>query len=149
MKTPAARAVKWAKDHGRPMDSTVILAWEAGYNARCRDHQREVRRETKRTRDTAEKFEDFMQGKAAAPGSADNRHREPYTLVRVVKTSDPLARFELMKDWPKGCAPPTGYVEWHNWAEAQDGHGLKQERCSRCKLWFFPQEAPSHINCTT
>lgn len=72
----------------------------------------------------------------------------PYTSVRIVKTADPLALDELKRDWPKGCAPPTGYVEWHNWAEAQDAHGLKQKRCERCRFWFFPQEAPSHINCT-
>jgi hypothetical protein len=73
---------------------------------------------------------------------------EPYTHVRSVKTTDPLAIDDLKRDWPKGCAPPTGYVEWHNWAEAQDAHGLKQTRCKRCALWFFPQEAPAHINCT-
>jgi hypothetical protein len=41
-KTPAKRAMDWAKRHGRPMDSTVILAWEKGYNAARRDLRREV-----------------------------------------------------------------------------------------------------------
>lgn len=57
-------------------------------------------------------------------------------------------KFAAGTDWPKGCAPPSGYIAWHSWAEAQHKYGLRQKQCSRCRLWFFPQEAPSHINCT-
>lgn len=55
---------------------------------------------------------------------------------------------EVMRDWPKGCAPPaTGYAEWQNWATAQERHGLKQSKCRRCRRYFFPQEKPEHMTC--
>jgi hypothetical protein len=54
---------------------------------------------------------------------------------------------DIKRAFPKGSAPPTGYVDWHNWAEAQDAFGLKQAQCHRCKLWIFPQERPNHMTC--
>jgi hypothetical protein len=66
---------------------------------------------------------------------------------RIVPTTDPLALDELKRLWPKGCAAPDGYVDWHNWAEAQGAHGLKQERCKRCRRFYFPQEKPEHMTC--
>jgi hypothetical protein len=57
-KTPAKRSIEWAKRHGRPMDSTVILAWEAGWNARCREHRAQWKRSTA----SAEDFERFQMG---------------------------------------------------------------------------------------
>ena len=39
-----------------------------------------------------------------------------------------------------GDAPPTGYIQWHEWAKAQDAAGLRQRKCPKCKLWKFPQE---------
>ena len=36
--------------------------------------------------------------------------------------------------------PPSGYREWHEWAEVQYNAGLRQKRCFVCKLWKFPQE---------
>lgn len=47
---------------------------------------------------------------------------------------------EAMRFFPKGCKPPMGYLAWHEWAEAQANHGLKQEQCPCCKKWLFPQE---------
>jgi len=41
----------------------------------------------------------------------------------------------------KGSQPPLGYVQWHEWAEAQLKVGLYQEQCPRCHLWRFPQES--------
>jgi hypothetical protein len=70
-----------------------------------------------------------------------------FTSVRLVTTIHPDAIDELKSDWPKGCAPPTRYVEWHNWAEAQDAHGLKQTPCKHCKRFFFPQEKSAHMRC--
>lgn len=39
-----------------------------------------------------------------------------------------------------GDLPPSGYLNWHAWAEVQDKAGLRQKQCSRCGLWRFPQE---------
>jgi hypothetical protein len=39
-----------------------------------------------------------------------------------------------------GDPPPGGYLNWHAWAEVQDKAGLRQKRCSQCRLWKFPQE---------
>lgn len=50
----------------------------------------------------------------------------------------------LMADWPKYCSAPSGYVAWHEWAEAQGLHGLSQTQCARCKRHFFPQEYEGH-----
>ena len=47
---------------------------------------------------------------------------------------------DYKKAWPKGCKPPQGYIAMHNWALAQNFHGLKQTQCKDCGLWFFPQE---------
>jgi len=54
---------------------------------------------------------------------------------------------ELKAEYPKGCAPPAGYVAWHEWAEAQGAHGLTQKQCERCWKYYFPQEKPSHMTC--
>ena len=55
---------------------------------------------------------------------------------------------DILKDaWLKvpyvscvGTQPPAGYVDWHNWAEAQYKAGIRQTRCPQCQLWNFPQE---------
>lgn len=39
---------------------------------------------------------------------------------------------------------PTGYIAWHEWAEAQRKAGKKQTQCPKCKLWLFPQEKRVH-----
>lgn len=39
-----------------------------------------------------------------------------------------------------GTQPPGGYMDWHNWAEAQHKAGLRQKRCRTCGLYMFPQE---------
>ena len=39
---------------------------------------------------------------------------------------------------------PTGYVAWHEWADAQIRKGLRQFYCQETKLWEFPQEHRSH-----
>lgn len=36
--------------------------------------------------------------------------------------------------------PPSGYLQWHEWARAQIKAGLRQKRCPKCGLWRFPQE---------
>lgn len=42
-----------------------------------------------------------------------------------------------------GTLPPTGYNEWHEWAEIQHRAGLRQVQCGFCGLWKFPQELSS------
>ncbi len=49
----------------------------------------------------------------------------------------------LMEEFPKGCAAPADYFAWHDWAEAQTAHGLKQKQCQCCRKWLFPQERHS------
>lgn len=72
----------------------------------------------------------------------------PKPFLRDVATIDPLAIDELKREWPKGCAPPVGYVQWSDWAEAQTLHGLNQKWCKWCERFFFPQEKPSHLRCS-
>lgn len=45
-----------------------------------------------------------------------------------------------------GDPPPTGYIEWHEWARVQLRAGIRQKRCLTCKLWKFPNE---RCACTT
>lgn len=49
-------------------------------------------------------------------------------------------RVEITKRWPAGCAAPPGYVDWHEWAEAQHLQGLAQRQCTECGRWKFPQQ---------
>lgn len=59
--------------------------------------------------------------------------------------SNPRDRHQGLKErWPKGCAAPSGYVAWHEWARAQDLHGLKQYFCVHCRRYYFPQEYLQH-----
>ena len=39
-----------------------------------------------------------------------------------------------------GDLPPTGYLEWHEWAEVQRKAGIKQRQSAKCGLWKTPQE---------
>lgn len=57
-------------------------------------------------------------------------------------------REELKRRWPKGCQPPTDYCAWHEWAEAQGLHGLKQGNCADCGRYCFPQELTNLGVCT-
>lgn len=43
-----------------------------------------------------------------------------------------------------GDPRPDGYLAFHEWAEVQHKGGLRQQQCSTCGLWFFPQEQHSH-----
>lgn len=52
----------------------------------------------------------------------------------------------LKREYPKGCLPPSGYVDWHEWAEAQIAHGLTQTQCEKCGLWLFPQDVEMHVH---
>ena len=43
-------------------------------------------------------------------------------------------------DFKPGDQPPTGYLDWHEWADIQHKAGLKQKQCGRCEKWCFPQQ---------
>ena len=43
-------------------------------------------------------------------------------------------------DYKPGDQPPTGYIDWHEWAEVQHKAGLRQKECGRCGKWKYPQE---------
>lgn len=59
-------------------------------------------------------------------------------------------KLELMRDWPKGCAPPKwDKTKWREWSEAQHFHGLQQTQCKFCRLWRFPQELNEDGECPT
>jgi hypothetical protein len=48
-----------------------------------------------------------------------------------------------------GARPPSGYIAWQEWAEAQYKAGLRQETCCRCGKWKFPQELSETVIETT
>lgn len=39
-----------------------------------------------------------------------------------------------------GDPAPTGYLDWHEWAEVQHKAGLRQAECPTCSKWKYPQE---------
>lgn len=39
-----------------------------------------------------------------------------------------------------GDPPPSGYMQWQEWARVQIKAGLRQARCEKCGLWEFPGE---------
>lgn len=51
-----------------------------------------------------------------------------------------LLCLHIIPHFKPGDPPPTGYVEWHEWAKVQGRAGLRQRKCWRCGLWRFPQE---------
>jgi hypothetical protein len=56
----------------------------------------------------------------------------------------------LGTDYKPGDPPPPNhaYVEWFNWAQVQDRAGIKQRKCPKCLLWWYPQEGHDFKNCT-
>lgn len=43
-----------------------------------------------------------------------------------------------------GARAPSGYLQWHEWAEVQEKGGLRQTQPYRCKHWLYPQEVEGH-----
>jgi hypothetical protein len=39
-----------------------------------------------------------------------------------------------------GDPPPSGYCDWHDWANVQHKAGLRQVTCGKCSKWKYPQE---------
>jgi hypothetical protein len=49
-------------------------------------------------------------------------------------------------DYKPGDQPPTGYLDWHEWAEVQHKAGLRQTECGRCGKWKYPQELSDQVD---
>jgi hypothetical protein len=62
-----------------------------------------------------------------------------------------MEHFHLLaqKDYQPGDVALSGYLAWHEWAEAQYKAGLSQCPCGRCGKWKFPEELSSLINRNT
>jgi hypothetical protein len=45
-----------------------------------------------------------------------------------------------------GSMPPKGYLQWHEWAQAQHTAGLRQVVCGKCGKYKFPQELSKSVN---
>lgn len=54
--------------------------------------------------------------------------------------SKPITIIDIMPIFTVGDPPPSGYCEWHEWAQVQLKGGLRQKRCRFCGLLHFPQE---------
>ena len=49
-----------------------------------------------------------------------------------------------MPAFKPGDKPPSGYLEWHEWADIQRKAGIRQAPCSGCGKWITPQEQEDH-----
>ena len=49
---------------------------------------------------------------------------------------------DIMPEFKPGDLPPSGYLEWHEWADVQRKAGIRQHRCKSCGKWVTPQEEP-------
>lgn len=52
-------------------------------------------------------------------------------------------------DYKPGDPAPTGYLDWHEWAEVQHKAGLRQAVCGSCGLWHYPQEFSDQVRRST
>ena len=68
----------------------------------------------------------------------------PRAALPHVHEGKAVTKQELMREYPKGCACPSSYLAWFDWAEAQVAHGLNQSRCPECGRWLFPQQVDGH-----
>jgi hypothetical protein len=50
----------------------------------------------------------------------------------------------VMLEFKPGDMPPSGYLEWHEWARVQERAKLRQRRCRHCGRWLYPQEEDAH-----
>lgn len=46
----------------------------------------------------------------------------------------------LAGEYQPGDPPPSGYCDWHEWAQVQLAAGLEPVRCGVCLRFKFPQE---------
>lgn len=51
-----------------------------------------------------------------------------------------FGHLDFVGTYKPGDQPPTGYNDWHAWADVQHKAGLRQAQCPHCSLWKYPQE---------
>lgn len=75
------------------------------------------------------------------------REAEEERQVLEYLATIPADEQKALKDcYSKGEQMPSGYVDAHDWANAQLLHGLRQSLCAKgCRRWLFPQEVPDHV----
>ena len=44
----------------------------------------------------------------------------------------------MSPDYKPGDPEPSGYLDWHAWAEVQHKAGLRQVQCPNCCRWRYP-----------
>lgn len=50
------------------------------------------------------------------------------------------AIMHISGEFKAGDPAPSGYLDWHEWAQVQHKAGLRQVECPRCSKWKYPQE---------
>lgn len=55
----------------------------------------------------------------------------------------------IMPSYNPGDPAPSGYLQWHEWAEVQHKAGLRQQECGSCGKWRYPQELSDVMRETT
>lgn len=51
----------------------------------------------------------------------------------------------IMPTYKPGDPEPTGYLQWHEWAEVQWKSGLRQCQCGSCGRYCFPQSLSDQV----
>ncbi|HVR53747.1 MAG TPA: hypothetical protein VMS38_28740 [Pseudorhodoferax sp.] len=57
-----------------------------------------------------------------------------------------LIHMLVMPEFKPGDQAPSGYLQWHEWAEVQHKAGLRQKECGRCGKWRYPQQLSALID---
>ena len=63
--------------------------------------------------------------------------------VRIVEHGRVVGWLSYVGEYKPGDQPPMGYIDRQEWADVQIKAGLKQEQCSLCGKWNFPQQIAS------
>ena len=61
-------------------------------------------------------------------------------LVEMQAKQSRVIHVDIIPFFKPGDPAPSGYNEWHEWAEVQCKAGLRQSQCSTCNRWYFPHE---------
>jgi hypothetical protein len=51
----------------------------------------------------------------------------------------------MSPDYKPGDPAPSGYLDWHAWAEVQHKAGLRLVQCPGCSRWQYPQELSTRV----
>lgn len=67
----------------------------------------------------------------------------------LIKDGKVIGSISITNEYKPGDQPPNDYIDHQEWANVQMKAGLKQQRCSQCSLYCFPQEIYSVERRTT